>query len=355
MTKPAGRPAAPASTRGLLCFRAFRPALLLLPLLFLFSCTGGERGPKIYEQEKVLMGTVFSFKSTADGLDEEAAEAAYAEAFREIARLESQMSEWIEESPISQVSREAGKRPVAVPEELQEVAALALEIARTTDGAFDCTFLPLGRLWDVKQRTLPPPVDSLEAARRLVDWRSVMLDRKAGTLYLGKKGMRIGFGGIAKGYAARKAGEVLERAGITDYIVNAGGDLYVSGTKAGTPWRSGVADPRRQGAPPVTSFSIRKRCGIATSGDYENYFIWKGKRYHHIIDLRTSLPAEGMRSSTVFAEDPAKADAYATAFFILGPLRALEIVRRDTTLAYILIDSSGTIHRSPNLSGFIEE
>lgn len=299
------------------------------------------------------MGTLFSFKAAVDSLEEQEVQAAFAAGFREIARLESQMSEWIPESPVSEVARQAGKEPVPIPGDLQQVAALALEIAETTDGAFDCTFLPLGRVWNIKHRTAPPPADSLDAARKLVDWRAVRLDRAAGTLFLEKPGMRIGFGGIAKGYAARKAGEILEQAGITDYIVNAGGDLYVSGAKGGTPWSSGIADPRKQNAPPVMAFAINKRCGIATSGDYESYFIWNGKRYHHIIDLATNQPAEGMRSSTVLAEDPTKADAYATAFFILGPEKARQIVTRDTTLAFILIDAKGTLHNSPNLARFI--
>ncbi|MDT9546853.1 MAG: FAD:protein FMN transferase [Chlorobium sp.] len=329
--------------------------LVVLPLTALLSCSPKAPPVTIYEQEKVLMGTVFKIKSAVSSIPEESVRESYKEAFREIARLESQLSEWIEESPVSEAARRAGKSPVPITPDILTVTDLALSISEHTGGAFDCTFLPLGRLWNFRHRKHPPTQDSINNALRLVNWREVENNRQEMTLFLRNKGMRIGFGGIGKGYAAKKAGLILEKRGITDYIIDAGGDLFVHGSKGSEPWTSGIQNPDQKNAPPVVRFKIKRSCGIATSGGYENYFLWRGTRYHHIIDLRTGWPARGMKSSTVFSVDPAKADAYATAFYILGPDKSLQVTRRDTTVAFILIDSTGTIKKSPNLSRFIEE
>ncbi|HCD35556.1 FAD:protein FMN transferase [Chlorobium phaeovibrioides] len=334
----------------------FRHILLgLLPLSALLSCTPNDPPARLYEQEKVLMGTVFKFKSAVSSISEDSVRQSYKDAFREIARLESQLSEWIEESPVSRAAQRAGESPVPITPDILRVTDLALSISEHTDGAFDCTFLPLGELWNIRHRKQPPTQDSINSALQFVNWREVETNREEMTLFLRNKGMRIGFGGIGKGYAAKQAGLILEKKGITDYIIDAGGDLFVHGKKGSEPWTSGIQNPDLSNAPPVVRFRIKKACGIATSGGYENYFTWKGKRYHHIIDLKTGWPKEGMKSSTVFSADPAKADAYATAFYILGSEKSLEVTRRDTTVAFILIDSTGTIKKSPNLSRFIEE
>jgi len=330
-------------------------AILIICLLPIFSCAPPEETPRMYEQEKVLMGTVMKIKAETANPDEERIHEAFNAAFRKISELESDLSEWRETSPVSEVARKAGVKKVAVPLPVVAVTLTSLDIARVTDGAFDVTFLPLGKLWNVKNRKIPPSSDSIATAMEKVDYRQIELDTLRRTLFLKKTGMKIGFGGIAKGYAARQAGAVLRRHGITNFIINAGGDLYVSGRKKGGLWTSGIKNPDAQEERPVVAFRVKKPCGIATSGDYENYFTWKGKRYHHIIDLKTGYPAQGLKSATVFSDDPAKADAYATAFFIMGGKKALQVIRQDPSAAFILIDRENRLHRSPNLANYIEE
>ncbi|UZJ36521.1 FAD:protein FMN transferase [Prosthecochloris sp. SCSIO W1103] len=335
------------------CLNHTLPFLLLS--LTLLSCSGTDSGLRIYEQEKVMMGTVMKIKAVAEGDAEEKAQEAFDTAFREIAELESELSEWQPASPVSEVNRKAGIERVEVPEALVTVTQKALDIAEVTEGAFDVTFKPIGRLWNVKERTSPPPPDSIRTALSQVDYTQIDLDTLQKTLLLKKMGMEIGFGGIAKGYAALRAGEVLERYGIDNYIINAGGDLYVKGKKGERQWTSGIKNPDTKQKTPLIAFGVIKACGIATSGDYESYFVHEGIRYHHIIDLKTGYPARGIKSVTVFSEDPAKADAYATAFFILGHENALHIVEQDPSLAFILIDAKDGIFKSPNIGEFIEE
>ena len=302
-----------------------------------------------------MMGTVMKIKAVAEGGEEEKTQEAFDAAFREIAELESELSEWQPTSPISAVNRNAGLGRVKVPEAVVTVTQKALDIADVTDGAFDVTFKPIGRLWNVKERTSPPPADSIKRVLRLVDYKQIDLDTLRNTLFLRKTGMEIGFGGIAKGYAAYHAGKALEKYGINNYIINAGGDLYVKGKKGDRRWTSGIQNPDRGQQKTLLAFSIVKPCGIATSGDYESYFIHEGTRYHHIIDLATGYPARGVKSFTVFSEDPAKADAYSTAFFILGHEKALRIVKQDPSLAFILIDDKDRIFKSPNIEEFIRQ
>ena len=330
---------------------------VLIFSLTLLSCTQPADSLRIYEQEKMMMGTVMKIKAVAEGGEEEKTQEAFDAAFREIAGLESELSEWQPASPVSEVNRNAGIGRVKVPDAVVTVTEKALDIADVTDGAFDVTFKPIGRLWNVKERTSPPPSDSISAALSLVDYKQIELDtlQNKNTLFLKKQGMEIGFGGIAKGYAAFRAGEVLEEYGITDYIINAGGDLYVKGKKGDRRWTSGIKDPDTRQKKPLFAFSVVKACGIATSGNYESYFIHEGTRYHHIIDLKTGYPARGLKSVTVFSEDPAKADAYSTAFFILGYEKALLILEQDPSLAFIVIDDKDRIIKSPNIGEFIEE
>ena len=328
---------------------------VLIFFITLLSCSEPADTLRIYEQEKVMMGTVMKIKAVAGGDAEAKTENAFDEAFREIARLEAELSEWQPASPVSEVNLYAGEKRVEIPDAVVTVTQKALDIAEVTDGAFDVTFKPIGRLWDVKERTAPPPPDSIRTVLSQVDYKQIELDTLRNTLFLKKQGMEIGFGGIAKGYSAYRAGEVLEGYGINNYIINAGGDLYVKGKKGDRRWTSGIKDPDTRQKKPLLAFSVVKACGIATSGNYESYFTHEGARYHHIIDLKTGYPARGLKSVTVFSEDPSKADAYATAFFILGHEKALRIVEQDPSLAFILIDDKGTIYKSPNISEFIEE
>ncbi len=326
-------------------------------ILLLWGCqTHDNPNIRVYEKERLQMGTLFKIKVavnenqyTTGRLD-----SAIEKAFNEIDRLEQDMSEWIKTSPISMAAYHAGQKPVLITPEISELVAKALSISKQTDGAFDISFKPLGKLWDVKNRTEPPSQDAIDSAKALVNYNRIELEETELKLFLKKQGMSIGLGGIAKGYAAEAAGKILALNGITNYIVYAGGDLYVSGQKGSLPWTSGIKNPKAEERL-FSTFGILKSQGIATSGDYENYFVYQGRKYHHIINPKTGYPSEGYRSVTVFSENPALADAYATAFFILGYEKALAIVDEVKTIAFIMIDNSYELKKSPNLDQFIEE
>ena len=330
-----------------------KKASLFFVLILITSCNLTTKY-KSFEQQKMLMGTIFNIKLhiPVDKYTENELKMIIRKAYAAINDVEQDMSEWIKTSPISQVAADAGKQPVNVNDEIIHVVAAALEIAKASQGAFDITFKPLGYVWDIKKRTSPPDPEAIEQAKQLVNYKNIKLNTEEKTLFLSKEGMFIGLGGIAKGYGAQKAAEVIKKAGISDFIIDAGGDLYFSGDKNGKPWVSAVKDPRKHGQL-IGKYAIKSPVSMVTSGDYENFFEYEGKRYHHIIDPNTGYPAKGMRSVTVFSRDPMYADAYATAFFIIGYEKSLEIVKKNKDLAFIMVTNKNEILISDNIEDFV--
>jgi thiamine biosynthesis lipoprotein len=240
------------------------------------------------------------------------------------------MTTWLPDSEISQINAAAGKKPVPVSEETFEVIARAQDIAVRTRGVFDITVGAFQGLWKFDQDmdgTLPSPA---EVKRRLalVGYRRVVLDQAKRTVYLRKKGVSITLGGIAKGYAVDRCAALLRQQGFANFMVQAGGDMYVAGKKGKDPWIVGIRDPR---SPEGRYFALApvEDHSFSTSGDYERGFVKDGVRYHHILDPRTGQPARASRSVTIRAKDAFTADAWSKVMFILGPKEAFKVIQRE--------------------------
>jgi thiamine biosynthesis lipoprotein len=317
----------------------------VLTLLLLTSAPGCRRGA-VYQQTGELMGTVFSVKVWSGGCcSGKAVEEAVAGALDEARRIESLMSEYREDSVVSRVNTMAGKEPVKVDELTWHVIKTAVRIGKDTDGAFDITFAPLGRLWSAAQKTGTLPAQAgIDEALGHVGLGNLVLDEKARTVFLKKPGCRIGLGGVAKGYALDRMAGVLEERGIHDFILYGGGDLLVSGSKGGKPWELGVQHPRKRGEL-LARFSVEGRWAVTTSGDYERFFIKDGVRYHHIVDPKTGMPAAGTMAVTVMARAAVTADALATALFVLGPDGAAACHARAGGFKALVIDPDMKLHR----------
>ena len=299
------------------------------------------------------MKTLFTISVTST-TDRERAQRAANAAFAEIRRVEELMTTWKAESHLSRVNANAGVGPVAVPPELIDLIEEANRVSRLSDGTFDISAQTLSSLWSHQARppTLPNPA---EVARRLplIDHTSIHTDREKNTVYLTKPGMRIGLGAIAKGYAVDRAGQVLLKHKIQDFVVYGGGDILFSGKKGSKPWNVGIRDPRGRGRY-FARFDILRDSAVGTSGDYEKFFIKDGKRYHHILDPRTGYPARGTVSATVVAKTAVLADALATAVFVLGVDRGMELVEGDPHLEAIIVDERLRAHVSSGLKPRVE-
>ena len=244
----------------------------------------------------------------------------------------------------------AGIEPVLVDPEVFELIKRSLKISAVTDGAFDITYGSVDkRLWnfDKTMTQLPDPATA-ESMVQLINYRNVMLDELDGTVLLKEKGMRIGFGGIGKGYAADKAKALLINEGVANGIVNASGDLITWGLQAnGKPWTIGIAHPDE--ARHAFSWLTISGLAIATSGNYEKYVIIDGKRYSHTINPKTGMPVYGIKSVTIISPYAEIADAMATPVMVMGIKAGLNLINQVQHLECIIIDDNNNIYTSKNI------
>jgi FAD:protein FMN transferase len=317
--------------------------------------TGGE--PKVLAKTFPVMGTEVTFSAFTG--DAETADRAFAAAYDEIQRVERLMTDWERpgepESDIVRINKAAGKHPVKVSAETLEVIQQSLEMSRRSEGAFDITFAAMKGLWKFDEdmdKTIPSP-DEIARRRKLINWRDVVVDDKAGTVKLRRPGMRIGLGGIAKGYAVDRCAAVLRAGGLQNFMVQAGGDLYVAGRKGNVSWVVGVRDPRGGPRDIIARMPIQDHA-FSTAGDYERGFVLGGRRYHHIIDPTTGYPATASREVTIFAPTAFLADALDDSVFILGPTKGLALVDSFPDCATFIVDAHNQVWMSKSLEGKLQ-
>ena len=293
---------------------------------------------------RAMMGTEVSVQvwheNDEDGL------AVIEDAFAEVVRIEGLMSTYIEDSEISAINRAAAEGPVAAGDELIGLLLRSLDISMLTRGAFDITFDSIGQHYDFRERHRPDATTIQKVVRR-INYRLVEVNRLAGTVRFLAPGVRINLGGIAKGYAVERAISLLRSRGIRHGIVTAGGDSRLLGDRRGQPFMVGIRDPRK--ADEVALTIPLEDEAISTSGDYERYFEEDGKRYHHIIEPATGLPAGGVRSATIIGPDAVLTDALSTSVFILGVEQGLTLIATLPDYEGIVIDAEGRLFYSDGL------
>jgi len=279
------------------------------------------------------------------------AETATSAVFREFDRLDAMMSVWKDGSDIVRLNAAAGDGAVPVSAETREVLHIAHQISEQTDGRFDVTFAALSGLWKFdyqdKDNSVPDP---REIAKRLplINYRDLVVDDGAGTAALRRRGMRVNLGGIGKGYAVDRAVDIMRRSGLRDFMIQAGGDMYVSGRRDDRPWRLGIRDPRGPADRVFATLDLTDGT-FSTSGDYERFFMKNGRRYHHIIDLGTGEPARLCRSVTLVTERAVVADALAKGVFILGPDAGMTLIERTPGVEGVIVSAKNEVSISSGL------
>ncbi|MCK4910576.1 MAG: FAD:protein FMN transferase [Thermodesulfovibrionales bacterium] len=303
---------------------------------------------ELFRKRASIMHTNVSV-TVAAGSSEQADKAIEA-AFSKIRELEGLLSFWTEDSEIAAINRNAGKKAVRVSAPTLEILERAMEISDWTDGAFDATVGPVIRQWDFNEQTLPEP-EALKAALDKVDYRALEIDTENSTAYLGRPEMSFDTGGIAKGFAADAAIDVLKAQGISAALVSVSGDIRAYGRKPdGTEWRVGIKNPRSDDPNSfIASLSLNDEA-ISTSGDYERFFIKDGRRYHHILDPRTGQPAEGSMSVTVIADSATYTDGLSTGIFVMGPEKGIKVLE-EHGFQGVLIGADGETYITGGLAG----
>ncbi len=291
------------------------------------------------------MGTLVRIEVAAPDLP--ATREALDAAFAAIDEVVAVMSEWELDSDISRVNAAAGGEPVVVDPSLIEVLRAAHRVSEASEGAFDVTWAPLRHVWCFDAGCDLPDAAELAEAVALVDYTQVELDAAASTVRLARAGMEIGLGSIAKGYALRAAGEALRARGFDDWIIDGGGDVYAHGDRFGAPWGLGVADP----AGGVMATVEVRDAALVTSGSSQRYIEVDGVRYHHLLDVRTGMPARGTAQVTVACTDPTVADALATAAFVLGPQRGVALLERWDGAEGLVVGEGGDVSATSGWGG----
>lgn len=303
--------------------------------------------PPVARRAVKLMGCGFEF--TAIHEDEALANAAIDAGIAEISRIERLISSWDENSQTSAINRNAGIQPVQVDEELFQLIRRSLRVSGITGGAFDISFAAIGKLYRFNgaEATLPPAEEVARSVAK-INYRNIVLNQEKQTVFLKEPGMRIGFGAIGKGYAANRARAVMQAMGIAGGLVNASGDLICWGKQEdGRGWGIAIADPDHKRK--AIAWLPVGEGAVATSGDYEKYFLAGGKRYAHIIDPRTGYPVTGLKSVTIVCPDAELADALATAVFVLGKEQGLALINQLKGIECLIITEDNELLGSKNL------
>lgn len=309
--------------------------------------------PQLYQRVERLMGN--RFEISVVGTDEGWATARLDDAVAEISRIEALLSTYRADSQTNQINASAGIGPVRVDAEVFGLIERSLRLSALTQGAFDITYGSVDkRLWNFDTTmTALPDRETARRMVRLINYRNVRLNPAERSVFLMEKGMRIGFGGIGKGYAAEQTKRLLRERGVESGIVNAAGDLTTWGNQPnGQPWTIGIADPnanRQTAFNRAFSYLTISDLAVATSGSYEKYAVIGGKRYSHTIDPKTGYPVSGIKSVTIIAPNAELADALATPVMVMGVRVGLNLINQMRGIAGIIVDDADHLHTSANI------
>jgi thiamine biosynthesis lipoprotein len=317
---------------------------LLLPILLLAATP--------HHRTFLLMGTFVEFtlpKENNKLIDD---------TVKEMQALEDILSIYKKDSEINQINSLKKRELKKVSPEVYEVIEKSIYFSKLTDGAFDITVSPLLKLWDFEggELKIAPNQEEINKALESVGWQNIILtpDEEIG---FKKDNMSINLGGIAKGYIVDKGIAYLKEQSVKSALINAGGDVYCLGKKDdGQPWKIGIRHPKKNRGVMGTIEVANK--AVTTSGDYEKFFILKGKRFSHIINPSTGYPVEGsVVQATVVTESCTDADALATALMVMGKEKGLKLIETlPNTEAVIVeeIEDKLNITYTSGLKGKIE-
>lgn len=318
---------------------------ILLSIVLLLSAA--SKAQQNYQRTLKLMGSRFDITVVAN--DSTYANSYIDIAVAEIQRIEKLISSWDSNSQTSEINRNAGVKPTKVESELFQLIERAIGISKLTDGAFDISYASMDRIWkfDGSMKAMPTEHE-IKSSVAMVGFQNIILNPEEQTVFLKLPGMKIGFGAIGKGYAADQAKQLLMRKGVTAGIINASGDMNTWGKQPnGEHWRVAITNPLDKNK--VFALLPITNGAVVTSGDYEKYVSFNGRRYAHIIDPRTGYPSTGIISVTVFAPKAELADALATSVFVMGKDIGMDRINQLPKVECIIIDEKGNISKSTNI------
>ncbi len=319
--------------------------VLRLVLLAYLAAAGGAVHAQWHQDTQAIMGTRVHVEFYAEDIDHGAE--LLVEVMHEMHRIDHAFSSYKEDSELSRVNRLAPLGWVDVSAEMMDLLVKARHVSELSEGAFDITYASVGRYYDYRAGKAPDP-QTIQQAVKAIDYRYVELDTAARQVRFKHPQVYIALGGIAKGHAVDRGIQILQGAGITQASITAGGDSRIIGDRQGKPWTVGIRHPRQEGQ--VSAVLPLVDTAVSTSGDYERYFERDGVRYHHILDPSTGRSADGAWSVTILGPEATLTDGLSTSVFVLGPQKGLALINRLPGIDAIIIDPSGQLLFSDDLS-----
>lgn len=319
---------------------------LILNIVFLLSALSCSA--QVLRQRAVrLMGSRFDITIVSN--DTATAEAYIDTVVAEVTRIENLISDWRPQTQISEVNRNAGIRPVKVDREVFELTERALYLSKLTNGAFDISFAAMDRIWKFDgSMSEMPPTEAIKRSVEKIGYENILLDKNNSTIFLKKEGMKIGFGALGEGYAADKCREIMIKKGVMAGIVNGSGDMSSWGRHpSGDAWKIGLTNPIDNNELFVI-LSLYNEAAV-TSGSYEKYVVFNGKRYSHIINPKTGYPAHGLSSVTILGPSAEFANGLSTSIMVLGKKKGLKLLKAYPSYRGILVDDKGRVSGTRNL------
>lgn len=317
---------------------------LLSILIALIACNANAQ--VAVKQDTVLMGSKFDITIVAN--DSASAAGNINLVIDEIVRIENLISEWKPSSQVSEINRNAGIKAVKVNKELFDLTKRALSFSEITNGAFDISIASMDKIWkfDGSMEKLPSQETVLKAIAK-VGYTNIELNEAESSIFLKLPGMKIGFGATGKGYAADRGRLLMQQLNVKAGIVNASGDMAMWGTQPDKSlWRIGITNPAGGGKP--LKIIEAGNAAITTSGDYEKYVEFNDKRYSHIIDPKTGMPASGLVSVTVIGVNAETANGLSTSIMVLGYEKGLKLLKNYPHYACLVVTDKGIVKKSKN-------
>ncbi len=268
---------------------------------------------------------------------------------REIERIENLISSWRMDTQTAMINTNAGIASVPIDKELFDLIDRSLKVSKMTAGAFDISGTLARYYWNFNnQENEWLSQEQIYELRDLINYQLIKLDYEKQSVYLQKKGMKIGFGGIGKGYAAHRAHLIMKSMNIQSGLINASGDLMSWGKPPNKEsWTVNIPSPKDR-RHSLFEFTIPNG-SVVTSGNYESYTLMDGKKYSHIIDPRTGLPVEFVKNVSVLSPNPEFGDALATAITVMGPNAGINVVDRLNGVECMVIDKDDNVYFSKGL------
>ena len=327
--------------------------LLSLVLLFLLLTSSCKKEPVTVNENLFAMDTLI--KITAIGSDNNKVSEVTKIAMQKIRDIAYNSDRYgKDKGDIFHINENAGKKAVKVSEDIFNIVSFVKE---KNSSLVDISVGPLVDMWNINRDTQKiPSKEDVKKALSYVSLDNVVINKEKKSVFLNNNDMSLDLGSVAKGYAVEEAAKIIRKEkSVTGALVDGGGNIKVIGSKPdGKPWRIGIQDPRDLSMY-IGVLKLSDNDAVSTSGDYQRYYEINGQRYHHLLDLRTGMPASKHISVTIFAPSAFLADYYSTFFFMLDLNEIIFFVKENPSIQAVIVDEDRKIYITEGLKDKFEK